>query len=698
MVTRIWKLVVVAVLGMAAVAGAAIPDGPIRNAWETRPGAVEDLPGRLAERSSLPLSKEQIPVIWMHGWYATLDDPEGLPDADLEVLFESAWISVPIYFDEVAPLDFVDCFKDYTFSYNPNDAVDLNGGRLYRHGEAHPELTSGVSRIYIPHSMAGLVVQNLRERTRDKKFGGLLALGTPWHGAPVTQIDKVSKVLPSMALGLPVDKWMAEYLSKAKQHLASDGAVWLAVDHVGREASLDACPLDENCYLYAGTVTPILTIFSVDGALALDQMFDGLYGTKDKTKLHKSYRFTAGILERMGAGASDGMVPVSSAIASGDNARCNIRQDWQGDKNHTQVVTEAGLAAELHRQMAKDLWELYQKLRPDWRERVAQIDPAAGVAGISDLANFQTLPYRPEIAWARMVCANSNDGKAYLVAGGRREELRLGQARLSWPSWNVAGQLLVNREAKEGICPVVIDPDGTTKLLVSGAKWARLEAGGHRWVYWKDDKLVVGRVGDRSSERVVMSDARLRLVAPPVIVGDWVYLAHSLEKSLDSHLVCRVRIAPQSPATIEQLGATRDSQVLDRAALYYPTAYGKDVAGVAKLEDDQVLFKLLNRSWYPPNFNFAGVKIWDSIALEIRALDFDEVEGLYYFVADDQIRVMSDVAGREQYALAQEADSWPDRVDPSQGVEITDQSVIVTIDPDQVMPVVAPATQMAVRP
>ena len=663
----------------------AAPDDPWQNSREISYGVNYDIPGRLTPRDKKPLA-DRVPVVWTHGWYANLTAANGLSPAEMEALFESAWIDVPIYFEEYSGREFERCFKDYEFGYNPNDSPRVNGHNLTLLTEADSELTRPNKRIYIGHSMGPLVIQAHRVETRGRKFGGLLAHGTPWHGTPAADEVTVRKGLATLAGGLPIDKFANYFL--ADLGLASEGARWLKPNCPERETMLRAMPLDQSCYLYAGAIVPIRRLLSIEGVLAFDQVLDGLYGTKDLAKLHQSYRFTAGILEAVGTGENDGVVPATSALAEGNNTGCNLRPGWEA--NHTQIITDAGLAVAIHRQMARDLWELYKQLRPDWREELKLTeDPAATVAQIEALANFQTLPYTAKVGWARLACADSSSGQLYVFDESRIESVGLGPSSCSWPSWDTQGRLLVNRRTVQGSCPVLIDTDGRVVMLTPRAELASIEASGQRWTYWKDDSVWIANLGDQMSARAIVTDKKLKLLAPPVICGEWIYLAQPIGMPANSYNIWRVRVSA-SRLSIADMGRGSGSEMLARAVPYRPRPFGMDVVGVAKRADDQLDFKVLNRSWYPSNFAFRGLQINDSLLVLVTDLAWDSRSDNYYLVGDGMVRRLPKDRVLEKYHLAEEMGH-----DSRWGYS---DKVVVEISLEEFTPAVVKADQLAARP
>ena len=450
-------------------------------------------------------------------------------------------------------------------------------------------------------------------------------------------------------------------------------------------------PLDDTCYLYAAEVSPIKTVFSFEGVLGVDMVMDGLVGTKDMTKLHQSYRFTGGILEAIAAGPSDGMVPINSALAKGNNRGCNLRSVWQSTYNHTQVATEA----EIHRQMARDLWQIYQRLNPNWQEiptTLALPDPSEDL-----LAGFHELPYRPQVEWASAACADPESGQLFVFDANKVSEVELGAATLSWPSWNDRGQLLVNRKTQNQECPVLIS-GGRVLMLVPNATLAGLDSRGDRWVYWKDDKLWLAELANRHTACALVADAKLRPVAPPIICGDFVYFATSANAGT-GYTVWRVSILARDLQQAQMVG--RDVATLATGAEYYPTAFGHDVAGVGKLPDDQLFFKMLNRAWYPPNFEFRGVRIRDEVFGVVSGLVRDPANNDYYMVADGWVRRVPPEGIMDQYEIAKQLAGSGQKGDSDGAWSVNEEAVVRVLtrkEIDWLFPPVVSGSQLAARP
>jgi pimeloyl-ACP methyl ester carboxylesterase len=498
-------------VGSVAAWNEADPDNPIANQIQFE--QAKKVPGELIWISPPGPVAGKMLIVLVHGW-----TPGGwLSREEVIHTFEPMlinWRGLPAGTTGVFVNDFGvrfdDRFSVVAYRYDTSVSPDENGRRLWKLLEGNPEITLREIQILpIGHSMGGIVAQGYRV-IEEHKLQGMIGVGVPINGSPADDLVAVT-AWANKVFGKIYGPKLVTAITNGID-FETDGIRWLAPNFPPRRQLFEAEPLDENCYLYAGAIKPV-PIKAGPILWNLVGLFDAakLQGD-DYQKAMIAYPFAASMIEGLGGGPNDGMVPRSSALYASKAVLCDL-----GDCNHTQVIRGAGNDYEIHRKIAHGVWAIYQK--------TIKHDPQFGVFDIA-LPNWEI----------------GNDLKGFGI--------KLGQPVSVW--WQSGGQVFV-LGGKAAAADLKITADTNREVAVDATGWRMavpssnginvfnfqageahriLEGCDVRAVGWHGGKLLAVYnhalwliSEDQQIERVMVRDEKLSAGSRLVVAGETVYLA-----------------------------------------------------------------------------------------------------------------------------------------------------------------------------
>lgn len=353
------------------------------------------------------------PLIYVHG--ISHDTPAGsvvsdeISVATFEMLDTNMRNSI---FPQEHGIVFDKCFKTYRFQYDEDLSPEENGAVFADIiVSAFEWANEDIEVIIIGHSVGG-VVALYAEPNPEALVAGVVGLGVPVNGTPLAD-PVVLRDICVREVGSRDGNVLADNIIAAFD-FESGVMQWLHPNSWERKRFLQTIWFDDNCYFIAGSIEPVRwdTVEGTWRAVGfLDSMF--IAGNSHGAGA-QAYGFGAAVIESAGYGSSDGMVPVSSAMADGH--RDNAHALFAGEYDHSQIVRGAG-DMDCHRLVAQAILDIYNDIPKREMIDFGEIEDALpDMDWVADLSGFGITLDSPVDWWSQ----NGSDLIVHLENGSSR--------------------------------------------------------------------------------------------------------------------------------------------------------------------------------------------------------------------------------------------------------------------------------------
>ena len=573
--------------------------------------------GALTAWDTGPLGDRQ-PWILVHGLHRDNGTIDGMEPQGARELFQLPMTNFQAIYREDWHRELLADVKPFLFTYNSERDDDEVAGDLNALIEGNPELTGvRVQLVFLAHSKGGCIVYNYVVRFGDRKFLHGVTLGSPLTGTVAASRDEMTKA--SRQLYPVLGRKLMSVIEKGIS-FDSPGAQWLRWHNDGLMRLHRILPLDGRWSLYAGEIAPASSNFiarNIQLALLADSVFIGRLGNEGDFYLPLCAR----LIKQAGDGASDGLVPVDSAQASGYAKGAQTRME--DDCNHYELLQGRQGDLALHRRVLYDLLTFV----PGRLQTEFQSDTWLPAVPLLDLPQLSA----SKLDEARVVWV---DGRGRLMVadrGGANVRSLPVAGQFSWPSWD--GDDIVAARKQAGASNIVrAQADDQIVQLTTGGK--------NMFPSWMDGRLAWLSDGqlwlrDDSGAAGVVIAEQLILTSPPVAYADKIYFAHSGDLYwVDSR----------------KRGARLADAKRVMSGIVQPIKVGDFLLGINQIgEIKAILGGLpgLTEISLP-----ASIKASRKLIPDQAELDIDDLTGELYLVADDQVRYL------DYSVLASYAPDW----------------------------------------
>lgn len=263
----------------------------------------------------------RIPLVLVHGWQPTMRTCSGFggfaPEADPWGAMLAQYFSAPGANPASRPLD---VFEPWVMRYPTFQGIEESS----REFSAAVQSSFGAQSVaVVAHSMGGLVTGRAMIREQTLPIGKLVTLGTPWAGSPLAanafvQLARTFDVRKCTLLQIPAAGLQGFVRSAGFLDLTDEATGWIA----------------RSITPSAGVITA--RINAIAGDISVQHV---------PFNFAREFDLAHCMMKSMGFAASDGVVPVGSAIALGAAATVKVYQGLDHIALPANVRTSSGESA-----------------------------------------------------------------------------------------------------------------------------------------------------------------------------------------------------------------------------------------------------------------------------------------------------------------------------------------------------------------
>ncbi|MFA5010096.1 MAG: hypothetical protein WC553_02615 [Patescibacteria group bacterium] len=519
-----WKTGLVAVAAVTAV-WASVPDSMVQNslvdglkAWSAKGRWVE-----LSDNQPLNGRKPVVVVLGLNG----STDVDGPTEEALKTTMALPLMTCQGVYRDRTGRELYSDSKWYGYWYNSKFSDLQIAGWLEDKLESDPDLTSGKTKSeFVGHSKGGKVLRRYWGETGGRKTDAVLTLATPHMGCELadkaTAEQGIGKAFPYTGKILAsLVSWMAGYLGI---DFNAEGVKWLRVDYPPAMESYKEYSLTSDWYLLGGTIDVSdegSIQRNLDLLLAGDQLFTRATNA-GAVQDAAYYRATGLALDRLGAGPSDGIVSLDSALSRDSKHFRGYAEDANTIvipmHNHSEMLQDNG---------GTELWMtvmdiLIPRILPP-QSKVDNFD--LWLPELPDDIKLPSYSSGTTLADARLVFANQQ-GEIWVRSDSQESltQLRLGSGQFSWPQW-LNNDLILTRAqtGRSDIIAVQSDDGRVVQLTIDGKSSLAGVSDDGKWIAFVSDGNLMLR--DKAGMAKILVTGPMELDSPPVLIGEQVYFA-----------------------------------------------------------------------------------------------------------------------------------------------------------------------------